>query len=99
MGCTTGGADLGQGEKVTWMMRARTISCMMADCKDENRGRVCLATGWKKGPRCRDGWVLEERCRASWESDVSILAQRIFRGERKMLYLSQYSIAVVALLA
>ena len=67
--------------------------------RDGESGRMCLVTGWKKGSRCRDGWVLQEAYRASWEPDISILAHRIFRGERKMLYLSQYSIAVVVSLA
>ena len=98
MGCTTGGADLGQGEKVTWTMRARTILWMVGDCRREKRSRMCLVTGWKKGPRCRDGWVLQGY-RANRKPDISILAHRIFRGERKMLYLSQYFILVVASLA
>ncbi len=99
MGCTRGGAGLGQGEEVTWTMWARTILWMVEGCKDEKRGRVCLVTGWKEGPRCRDGWVLQGGSRAIWESDMSILAHRIFRGERKMLYLSQYPTPVVASLA
>ena len=43
---------------------------------------MSLVTGWKKGPKCRDGWVLQEGCRDAWESDVSTLAHRISRGER-----------------
>lgn len=55
--------------------------------------------GLEKKQRCRDRWVLQEGHRANWESDISILAHRIFRGERKMLYLSQYALPVVASLA
>ena len=73
------------------------ISWKVGYCGDERRGTVYLVTGWKEGPICRHGWVLQEGCRASWKPDVSILAHRISRGEKRKLYLSQHYIAVASL--
>ena len=99
MGCTTGRADLGQGERVTWIMRVRMFSCMVGDCSDEKRGRVCLVTDWKKSRGVETVGYCKKDAGLIGESDISILAHRIFRGERKMLYLSQYALPVVASLA
>ena len=81
---------------MTWTMLAVRF-CVRWDVAETREEAECVWYDLERRPQMQR-W-LGTTCRASWKSDISILAHRIFRGERRMLYPSQYSIPVVASLA